>query len=351
MGLELAIKRNEKPDIEDIYENLAIIFEETGDYKKALSYLNLAVLYHDSVLNLEKVRAIEDMKAKYEKEKNVAQIKALQDENKIKELEKKSMREERNTALGVSTFIIFMLLLILYYFRMTSRKNRIIDTQRIQKLEDEKKLLAAQSVILGQENERKRIAQELHDGIGVLLSTASIHFSSVSKTTEDKKNAEMLEKAEILLKEAGGEVRKISQNMMPAVLSKFGLNDALEDLFDKLVELDDLNVKSHISGIRERMHENTEIMLYRIIQEMVNNTLKHASAKNIEFSCSNGNGVILIDYRDDGIGFDLKNLAHNSSLGIFGIQSRVDFLRGKVKLETGVGKGTKYQISIPFQNY
>lgn len=347
MGLKIATEKNMKADLENIYEKLSKIYKKTGDYKNAFDYLSLASQYRDSVLNLEKVRAIEDMKAKYDKEKNLAQIKTLQSENKIKELEKKSMRNERNAALGISTFIIFLLILLLYFFRMRSRKNRIINVQRIQRLEDEKKLMAAQSVIVGQENERKRIAQELHDGIGVLLSTASIHFSSVSKSSDDQKTVEMLNKAEKLLKQAGGEVRKISQNMMPAVLSKFGLKEAIEDLFEKLEEFENLTINTHILGIEERMPENIEIMLFRVIQEMVNNTIKHARATQIDFSISKGNGAILIDFADNGEGFDLKNLPHNSSLGIYGIQSRVDFLKGKIKIETAVGKGTKYYISVP----
>jgi len=156
----------------------------------------------------------------------------------------------------------------------------------------------------------------------------------------------MLDKAENLLKQAGGEVRKISQNMMPVVLSKFGLLEALEDMFDKLNEMEELEVKTNIEGGKERLSENTEIMLYRVIQEMVNNTLKHAKAKSIEFSCKKEAGTIIIDYRDDGVGFDMENLPHSASLGVYGIQSRIDFLKGKLKVETAKGKGTFYQITL-----
>jgi len=351
LSLPIAVKLQEKVDIQDIYQNLSLIYGETGEYKKAYSYLTLATQYQDSIINKEKVRAIEDMKAKYEKERNVAQIKSLQDENRIAELEKKSIQTERNAAIGISLIVVFLLMLILYFFRMRVRKNRIIAFQRIQQLEDEKKLLAAQSVIVGQENERKRIAQELHDGIGVLLSTASIHFSTVSKKSKDSKTTEIFDKAEQLLKQAGGEVRKISQNMMPVVLSKFGLFEALEDMFDQLDEMKDMHVNTSFSGSKTRLTENLEIMLYRIVQEMVNNTLKHAKAKNIEFSFSKGNGVILIDFKDDGVGFDFDKLPHNSSLGIFGIQSRVDFLKGKLAIESKVGIGTYYHISVPLNNH
>lgn len=348
--LKLAEKRNQINDIKMTYENLASFYVEKGDYKNAFSNLMMASTWQDSVLSIEKVRAIEEMQAKYESEKKLAQIKALKDENKINELEKNSIRTERNSVLGISITTVLLLVLLLFYFRMKSRKNRIIDAQRIQKLEDEKKLLAAQSLIVGQENERKRIAQELHDGIGVLLSTASIHFSSVAKTAGDIKTTEMLKKAEELLKQAGGEVRKISQNMMPAVLSKFGLQEALEDMFENLDEIDEIETTTNINLGNERLTENMEIMLYRVIQEMINNTLKHARAKKVEFSCIKNDGRIIIDFKDDGKGFVLENLPHNKSLGVFGIKSRIDFLKGKLKIDSGIGKGVHYQIDIPLPN-
>jgi len=346
-SLQLAEEFNDKAGQRDAYNSLAVLYEMMGDYKESNSYLNKYFGLYKSIVSDEKIKASNEMLFAFEREKDKERIKDLLTQKTINELEKKSIRAERNASIGISVTIVFLLILILFYFRMKSRKNRIIDAQRIQQLEDEKKLLAAQSVIVGQENERKRIAQELHDGIGVLLSTASIHFSVVSKTSKDKKTVEMLDKAEKLLKQAGGEVRKISQNMMPVVLSKFGLIEALEDIFEKLDEIDDLSVSANFSGSNGRLPENTEIMLFRIVQEMVNNTLKHAQAKNIEFSFSKGNGVILIDYKDDGVGFELDKLPRNSSLGVYGIQSRIDFLNGKLKVESKIGQGVYYHVSIP----
>jgi signal transduction histidine kinase len=121
-------------------------------------------------------------------------------------------------------------------------------------------------------------------------------------------------------------------------------------MFEKLDDIEDLDVKTSFSESEQRLPENTEIMIYRVIQEMVNNTLKHAQAKTIDFSCNKQDGNIVIDYRDDGKGFDVDNLPHNKSLGVFGIKSRIDFLKGKLKIETSVGKGTHYQVFIPMPN-
>jgi len=264
----------------------------------------------------------------------------------LKEMEKKKIRLERNLSYWIGASLIFILVVFLLYFRMRARKNRIIAEQRIQKLEDEKKLMAAQSVMVGQEKERERIARELHDGIGVLLSTASIHFSSVESKT-DKETAEMLKKANKLLREAHKEVRQISHNMMPGVLSKFGLQEGIEDLFENVEEAGETEVDLDITCGDKRLPQNMEIMIYRIIQEMINNTLKHAKATRISFSVLRTEETVRMEYRDNGIGFDEEKLPHGKNLGLSGIRSRVEYLGGTIELKSEKRKGTEYMIIIP----
>jgi signal transduction histidine kinase len=229
---------------------------------------------------------------------------------------------------------------------MRAKKNRIIAEQKIQKLEDEKKLMAAQSILVGQEKERERIARELHDGIGVLLSTASIHFSSVESKT-DKETSEMIKKANKLLKDASKEVRQISHNMMPGVLSKFGLQEAIEDLFEDVEEAGDMQTDLDIALGDERLAENTEIMIYRIVQEMLNNTLKHAQASAVSMSLTKQNDKLIIEYKDNGVGFDETKLPKNKNLGLLGIRTRAEYLGGSVEMKSEPGKGVYYRITIP----
>ena len=292
-----------------------------------------------NLTNEEKMRVREKYKAEYE-------LLHYQDQNRIKELEKKKIRFQRNLSYGIGTTIIVLLILILFFLRMRARKNRIIAAQKIQKLEDEKKLMAAQSILVGQEKERERIARELHDGIGVLLSTASIHFSSVEEKA-DKETSEMLKKANKLLKDASKEVRQISHNMMPGVLSKFGLREAIEDLFEDVEEASDIEVDLQLICKDERLPENMEIMIYRVIQEMLNNTIKHAKASKISLYISRGDDEVIMDYMDNGVGFDEDKLPHDENIGLSGIRTRIDYLGGTSELTCEPGKGTKYSISIP----
>jgi two-component system, NarL family, sensor kinase len=338
-SLDLARIAKHKEDQKEILKSLSELYEKMGDYNTALSYHRLAAAMQDSILDDEKVRAIKENEARFE-------LMHLRDQNKIKELEKKKIRFERNLSFGIGITIIVLLVLLIIFFRMRARKNRIIAAQRIQKLEDEKKLMAARSVLVGQEKERERIAHELHDGIGVLLSTASIHFSSV-ESKANKETGEMLKKANQLLKEAGKEVRQISHNMMPGVLSKFGLKEAIEDLFEDIEEAGNLKVDLALTCGDERLAENMEIMIFRVVQEMLNNTLKHAEASKISLYISRGEDEIIIDFVDDGKGFEEEKLQLNKNLGLSGIRSRIEYLGGTIELISHPGKGTSYTISIP----
>jgi len=349
-SIELAQKKNLLMDQKKGYNNLANLYELNGDYKKALENYRLSSEISDMIFT-EKANEIADQKAKYRILKNETQILNLKNRITKTELNESKVRSERNITFFTAIGVIVLLLWIAIYFRMRIVKNRIISTQRIQQLEDEKRILAAQSVIVGQEEERKRIAQELHDGIGVLLSTASIHFSSLSLDDDPKKITEVFTKATKMLNEAGKEVRKVSHNMMPGVLSKFGLKEAIEDLFETIEETGAIHTEVSMKCKKERLPENLEIMIYRIVQEMINNTIKHAEASTIKCKMTRTESDIAIHFADDGKGFNSEALPKDKSLGIFGIRSRVDFLGGKVDLKSEIGKGTTYKILIPLIQY
>jgi signal transduction histidine kinase len=135
--------------------------------------------------------------------------------------------------------------------------------------------------------------------------------------------------------------------MMPGLLTKLGLCEALEDLFEQLDESEGVTATCEIIGAHERLPENQEIMIYRIVQEMVNNTLKHAEANNINLNIDVLPGKLEIRYSDNGKGFNVEETLAKKSIGLQSIKSRVKFLDGSVSIESGVGKGTVYALQIP----
>lgn len=337
-SLNIASRTGYRKNRLDILGAISNNYFRAGDYKKAYEYQYKYYNLNDSLFSLVKAKAIKDLEQKYEKEKDQAHILALEKEN----LQKTS---ERNAIMFSGLGIIVLALFIVIYFRQRAVHVKIVAQQKIRQLEEEKKLMAAKLLVEGQEEERKRIAKELHDGLGVLLSATKMQFSTISDSSPE--NKVLIDKATRMLEQATGDVRKISHNMMPGLLTKLGFFEAVEDLLEHIGDTKDLNAACTITGSQDRLSENKEIMLYRIVQEMVNNTLKHAEAKNIELKINMDGGRLEIEYSDDGRGFDVAKEMESESIGLKSIQSRVNFLNGTLGLESRPGEGTRYSIRIP----
>lgn len=329
----------------ELYNNLYTSYWLKKDFQNAFIYLLNHTELKDSIMGLKKTEIIHDLQLKYETEKSQAQILTLEKENLEKDLSLRKRTNQKNIYLFSGSGIISIVLFLLIFYRHKANKDRIISEQKIQQLEEEKKLLAARSIVNGQEEERKRIAKELHDGLGVLLSTAKMQFTTIRDKSPE--NKPLIDKATKLLEQAAGDVRKISHNMMPGLLTKFGLYEAAEDLIEQVDETEGLNAVCEITGDTKRLQENTEIMLYRIIQEMVNNTIKHAEAKTISLKMEILPGLLKIFYSDDGKGFDTASKLESKSIGLSSIQSRVNFLSGQVSVESKPQEGVMYVIKIP----
>jgi len=324
--------------LKEALHTCANIYYESNDCKQAFNYLIRYYSLKDSIFSLEQTEIVNELLLKYEKEKD--RIQMLEKDVKILRINKL-----RNiylfTGLGIFAVSIFLII----YIRQTARKNRIISEQRIIQLEEEKKLLAARFLVEGQEEERKRIATELHDGLGVLLSATKLQFTSIKDVKPE--NKPLIEKATQFLEQATSDVRKISHNMMPGLLTKLGLCEALEDLFEKLEDTEGMDAVCEIQGAHERLPQNQEIMIYRIVQEMVNNTLKHSGAKKISLRINVLPSKLDILFSDNGKGFDLDKMLEKKSIGLQSIISRVKFLNGTVSINSSPGKGTEFAMQIP----
>ncbi len=272
--LQIAKKNDLTEKILMSYNSIAMELYLSGNHRRAYDTLRKWIALNDSIFNLEKAKEIKTLELKYEKEKNEAKILALRNETLQKDLEIKQKTNQQNLILSGGFAAIIILSFLFFLHRQKSRKNRIINEKEISRLKEEKKALAAQSIVQGQEEERKRIARELHDGLGVLLSNVKMQFSSFMDKSAG--NKELLSKAANVLNQASVDVRRISHDMMPGNLNKFGLVAAIEDLFEEISRSGKIKAEIKTTLAEERFAENKEIMLYRIVQELVNNTIKHA---------------------------------------------------------------------------
>ncbi len=320
------------------HKNKFLVFVRKSDYKRALESYVVADSLEDIIFSLDKQEKMADLEMKYQNEIKQAEILRLERDNLRKT---KQNNAYLFTGLGLIALIIFAFL----YYRQRAVKDRIIAAQKIRQLEEEKKLMAARSLVEGQEEERKRIALELHDGLGVLLSATRMQFSVLGETSPSARS--IVDKASRLLEQASSDVRKISHNMMPGLLTKLGLFEALADLFEGLQEAGELKVYAEIPEHAGRLPENREIMIFRIVQELVNNTLKHAGASRIDFHVDIQPGQLEIFYADDGKGFDPEEMLHSKSMGLSSMRSRVDFLNGSMNIRSEPGKGAEFRFTIP----
>jgi len=236
-------------------------------------------------------------------------------------------------SLGVTIAIVIVT--VCFFVSIIRYHRRYMRMQR-------EKILAE---ITMRENERKQIAGDLYDGLGPLLSAVKLNISSVE--TESSSDRDLLEKTGGYLDEIIGSVRRISHDLLPNTLERKGLLDAIRELITQVRLRQSVNIQLYV--VREfRLPKEKEIHLFRMIQEIVLNTIKHADANNLQIGFSEEEGHLLCLTKDDGKGFDKeKVLAGSASLGLRSLQSRCEILNGVLTLDSMPGGGTNYFIRIP----
>lgn len=327
------------------YNVLSDIEEERGNYKKAHQYYIAFTDYNDSVNSKEQLALMHDMEAKY------------QSTSKDKELSQKQLQIERSEAallqknnlilIFLSGLIILILLALLFYFH--NRHKRRLALQQYEALEKERELKILQAMIEGEENERSRIAGHLHDGIGGMVSAIKMHLG-VSKLEYQKTGtSEAYQQALHLIEDMAKEVRKTAHTLMPELLHKYGLEEAVRihchSVSNKTL---DVHFQSYNASIK--LSNNAELVIYRMVQELLNNAVKHADCSQVLVDLSQDERTIAVTIEDNGKGFIPAALSKQDGMGISNIQSKVMALDGKIEILSERGTGTSITIELPLQN-
>jgi signal transduction histidine kinase len=242
-----------------------------------------------------------------------------------------------NKVLDITILLsVIITVIIIYFFVSIIRYHR-----RYMKLQRER--IFAEITI--RENERKRIAGDLHDSLGPLLSAVKLNISSVDvRHPEDK---EVLEKTGKYLDEIIGSMRRISYDLLPNTLERRGLVEAIREFVNQVNLKRTIDIQLFV--VKEiSVPKDKEIHIFRMIQEIVHNTLKHAHARTLQIGMSEEGGHLLFLTKDDGRGFDKeKELGRTNGLGLKSLESRCEILNGILSLESKPGAGTNYFIKIP----
>lgn len=223
----------------------------------------------------------------------------------------------------------------------------LLEKSRLLEELERQKQRTLQAVVEGQEHERSRIAKDLHDGVGQMLSVVKIGVSAVQEQIHSiaPDEAAQLHESIVLLDSAVQEVRSVSHQLMPVALKQLGLSAAIQDICSSVTASTAIMIDTELSALEVRMDAVQELTLYRIVQELLNNTLKYGNARRISIQALREKSALLVMYEDDGKGFDLH--AANEGIGLNNIISRATMLGGTAELHSTPGEGMAATIDIP----
>jgi len=297
------------------------------------------------------MKNIQDLETKYETEKKMRQINQLEQEKSQQELKLTRNRFVLITLGGVTiTILIIGFLLIRGYSQkqLILKQEKELSEKRISELENEKLLEVAEAVLKGQDQERTRLAHDLHDGLGGMLSGIKLSFLNLMETkarnTDDK---QLLHRSVDMLDGSIRELRRVAHNMMPEILLKFGLDTALRDYCEKISESGTLSISYQSFNLENiQVGQTIQITIYRIVQELINNVVKHAGASNVFVQLARIDTRLTISVEDDGCGFDVSILDQSPGIGWANTRNRVDYLLGKIDIQSSKNKGTAVNIEL-----
>ncbi len=340
-SLEMAKKIGFIDLIQYDYESLSHSYSMINNYKQAYEYHTQYSTYKDSVFNENKNRQLTELQTKYDSEKKEQQNLLLSKENQLKSI---SLRKALLQNYALIT-ILFLMLAVIYliYTRIRFKQQKVLSDTL---LKQEK--LRLRSVILTQEQERKRISQDLHDGLGQMLSAVKLNLAAIETTKADNDANAELEKAILIIDESCSEIRNISHNMMPAVLIKSGLIAALNELAKRISTAAGIKVFVDYDEAIGRFESDYEINIFRVIQELLNNIIKHAKATEVHIHLNNEVGNLNIMIEDNGKKFDTKLIEISNGNGWYNINSRLNLLNAKLEIESHNDSGTVVFIDVPF---
>lgn len=323
-----------RPYVREMPENMKLVLRELASTDSALNHPQAAYSWlvqymalADSLTASQSSIQIRELEAKYnyaDKEREVLKLNA------------KTTRQDQ--LLWATLGLLLMATLVFFYFY---RQRKFKATQQLQYLQQEKQVAVTQAVLEAEEQERTRLARDLHDGLGSILAGIKINLSELSG-----QESGLVKKMIGRLDNAVSELRRIARNLMPEALLRSGLETALEDLCQSVVT-DKMNVVLQTISIARDLPVQVQIIVYRIVQELLANAVKHAMATEVLVQCSQLDDVFYITVEDNGKGFASEAPA---GMGLENIRNRVDFLQGKMEIRAMPGKGTAINIELKCQH-
>ncbi len=335
-ALKLAEQYNLLLKFENTYYSLARNYEGLKDFENASKYYRLWAMAKDTVYKNANAEAIAEMRARFETEKTAQQL-ALQ---KAEIAEQRADLQRTYVIIGALAITLTLTVVIFILLKEKIKREREIFLREAQ----------IQASIQSQENERRRFARDLHDGMGQLISALRLALRTIHKDTPLEARVVVVNKAEGLLNDIHQEIRSIAFNLMPQTLVQHGLVPALREMGTRVRETTGMSIRVRNLDIPERLPELVEVTLYRIIQEWINNIHKYNEATVIEIQIIGYDEEMNVVVEDNGKGFDTSILEQGSGSGWKNIKSRVNLVKGTLDIDSRPGKsGTTLIVKVPLK--
>lgn len=349
MALNLSREINSLKTEYRSYKKMADLYAEKKDYKRAFEAFSQYSKLKDSLVNRHQLSYIYDLRLSHEIDKKTHEI-ALLDElrkNQSLVIEKQKLKLQNRTFLLI--IIIGLIIILSLGFYLWQLKTKYKNKQKLDAALINKKEELADRTLQAEINERKRISRDIHDSLGQYLGLCKLQVSQLQENSRDgiDNQEEPVKKTIRMIDQSITELRNIIHNLSPAVLHEKGLTEAVKELTERIEQSHNLNVNLEIMGLTEGLDYIAENTLYRVIQEILNNILKHSGADMVDIQMIKNDEDLTIMIEDNGIGFDMKTV--NRSNGLNNIQTRVENIHGKFYIDSKINRGTIITVIVPLK--
>lgn len=332
---------------EDLYFNLAWALYKMKDYT-AYDYQEKSYLIKDDRRDKEIRKTVEQVYAQQKVDLEKEKTALVEEQRKLEE----AQEAKTSMLFGALSFLVLIVSGVIIYnyklrqknLRLKLSESKLIQQQNLEKVRSEAQIKILNATIDGKETERKLIAEILHDNVSALLSSANMHLTATKKQFNGDTPQE-IEKTQAIISEASQKVRDLSHNLVSSILLKFGLEYAIKDVVKKY---SNSQLKLEVSATNiNRYNQEFEIKIFNVIQELINNILKHSKAKHAQIDLKEEKNQLTVLVKDDGVGFSTSSSSFSDGIGLNQVEARVHMMDGKLTIKSQINIGTTIQIIVP----
>jgi hypothetical protein len=342
-ALKLSNSTSLKPHKSKILINLASTTFTYNQYKKSSYYYQELQSLTDSLSNSERLGIVQELEAKYQVQEGKLENAELSADNE----------RQKVTIISIAGSALTLLLIGIFVYKNQDKKRRLakqemeLEKQRADNLMKNQELATIDAMIAGQEKERKKLAEDLHDDLGSSLTTIRLYFDNLKDHFKPGTSSEIYNRTDKLLEDTYATIRNMSHSRHNGVLASEGLIPSLQTLAENITNSGKIKVNIFHHGMDRKLENSLELNIFRMLQELLSNVVKHAGATEASINIVGSKNTIDLMVEDNGSGFVSGSSKKSSGMGLYSIETRVEEMDGTFDIDSNSGHGTTITIEIP----